>query len=96
MNKRKNSERILFDILGALARMALMTLSFVVAYFATILSFDSGLSIKNLINAFFINLIIGGLWLLSIWGWTPKWQRPWWISAYLVLLAFELFLFCFI
>lgn len=96
MNKRKNSERILAFILGALARMALMTLSFVGAYFATILSFDNGLSIKNLINAFFINLIIGGLWLLFIWGWTPKWQRSWWISAYLLLLAFELFLFCFI
>lgn len=94
MKRSQNPERILWSVLGVLARMALMVVFVLISSFGTIMSFDSGFSIKNLINAIAVNLLAEGVYLFLIWKWTPQWQRVWWISAYSMAVIIELTLLC--
>ena len=91
MDTGGKAERIFWTIVANVARAVLLVLLAIIGVFTIVIFNTSGNLFKDFSYYVPVELILAALFLLLIWGWTPKKQR--WIWVFLYLIAAVLMLF---
>ena len=92
MDTGGKAERILWTILANVARALLLVLFAIIGVFSIVIFNPSGNRVKDLFNYYVpVQLIFAAIFLLLIWGWTPKKQRWIWFFSYLIAVVLMLF-----